>query len=166
MKKRARKFLAMALAAIMSLSVSAPVFAAEVAPDDADQPVAVVAEVAADEDGGNEGIELYGGTTSNLTISNHYRTVIDTKKTPIEMLDYKVTSSGYNGWVYRIDILCFNSDGSVAKEFHDASGVMASGTLKIQQEFKLMNVTRIDVLISPRLGVTPELGYDMKFTWR
>ncbi len=147
-----RKFLAMVLAVAMSMAVTVPVFAAETTSE-------FVNECAAEDD---YGIDLHSSVTKTVGANP---VVFAEQNTPIRELRYEVVSSGYNGWVYQINIHCYDQNGRSVHVFYNASGVMASGTLRIQEEFGYMNVYRIDVSITPRLAVTPENYYKVDCIW-
>lgn len=160
MKKRVRKFLAMAFAVVMSMSVSAPVFAAEVAPDDADQPVAVMAEVSVDEEGSSGGIMPPTIVDSGVVegVGSGYKTIIENPNGIGGDVTVRVISDGYNGWTTVMDVLAYDRYGNVIFDISDASGVLANWTVNFGY-----NITKVEVRIHQRFGSWTDTHY--KLAW-
>lgn len=152
------KTLAAILAIVMCLSLSAPVFAAETNATN-DPTLAVTLPTVGANDYG-----IMPMDTTSRVIGPNWHTVA-TSDTPIETVYYEVTDDGYSGWVYQINIRCLSANGNTLKEFHNASGIFASNTLKFFQDHQLYNVYQIQMQIKPRIAASGDNYFRMSVTW-
>lgn len=157
--RKIHKTLATILALAMCLSLSIPAFAAEATVPAADTVSTVPSPISDDDDG------IMPLDTSNRTIGPNWVTVA-TSSSPIKKIFYEVTSSGYNGWVYQINIKCLDNNGVELTQFDNASGVFASNTLDLfNGNPHLYNVYQIQMQIVPRLAISGNNYYKVAVTW-
>lgn len=153
-----RKTLAAILALVMCLSLSIPAFAAEATVPAADTVSTVPSPMSNDDDG------IMPLDTKPYTVGPDWHTVA-TSSSPIQTIYYEVTGSGYNGWVYQINLKCLDQNGNTVKQFDNASGVFASNTLKLFQDHQLYNVYKVQMQIKPRLAISGDNYYRVSVTW-
>lgn len=158
MKKRVRKFLAMALAVVMSMSVSAPVFAAEAAPDDADQPVAVVAEVSVGEEDNSGGIMPLAIVDSGVVdgVGSGYKTIINNPNGVGGKVSVRVISDGYNGWTTAMDVIAYDRDGHAVHQKENIAGIKADFSLDCGYD-----IVRVEVRIHQKFGSWTDTYYTL-----
>lgn len=155
-----RKTLATILALVMCLSLSIPAFAAEPDTPAVDESGIALTPASTNDDDGIMPLD-----TTNRTIGPDWHTVA-TSSSPIAKIFYEVTSSGYNGWVYKINIRCLDNNGVVITQFDDASGVFASNTLDLfNGNPHLYNIYQIQMQIKPRLAISGDNYYKVAVTW-
>ena len=155
-----RKTLATVLALVMCLSLSIPAFAAETdAPAVDESSIALIPASTNDDDG------IMPLDTKSYTIGPDWHTVA-TSSSPIVKIFYEVTSSGYMGYVYKINIRCLDNTGTVIAQFDDAAGILASNTLELfNGNLHLYNIYQIQMQIKPRLAISGDNYYKVAVTW-
>lgn len=151
-----KKFMAAFLACAMVLAMSATAFAAEPAAVDE----ATSSSVA---DNNDPAGQITPRTTRSHIVGNSYKNMTgDDLRAPHGngIFYYQVTSSGYNGWVYQINCIMYDVNGTVVWREDNICGVAANGSLEYGG-----NIVRIDLQIAPRLAVTPENFYEITVTY-
>lgn len=154
--RKIKRITATFLACVMIFAVSITASAADgVAAD------GTVAGPIADGDSSDDGITPR--KTKTLVVGDGYKNMTgDDLRAPHGngWFYYEVTGSGYNGWVYQIDCLMYDSNGNVVWRGDNICGVAADGKLEYGG-----NVVRIDLRIAPRLVVTPVNYYKVTVTY-
>lgn len=154
--RKVKKITALVLVCVMVFAMSTTAFAAENTA--ADSPIINTTAIGGSSDGG-----IAPCATTSKSVGNNYvnMTGNDLRSSHGSgTFDYRVTSSGYNGWVYQIDCLMFDINGNVVWRGDNICGVAASGTLEYGS-----NVARIDLRIAPRLAVTVAAYYTITVTY-
>lgn len=139
-----KKMMALVLAGAMTLSMSVTALAAEVNTEES-----VIETVA--EDGVSENGISPRTTVTHIVGPGYVNMTGDDLRAPHGkgQFYYEVIGEGYNGWVYQINCLMYDTNGNVVWRGDNICGVAANGKLEYGG-----NVVRIDLQIAPRLAVT------------
>jgi hypothetical protein len=142
--RKMKKVMALVLAGVMTLSISTTAFAAEENPEE--PAIVSVAEDDASESGISSRTTVY-----HIVGPNYVNMTGDDLRSPHGngRFYYQVVGEGYNGWVYQINCLMYDANGSVVWRGDNICGIAADGKLEYGG-----NVVRIDLQIVPRLAVT------------
>lgn len=138
--KKIRKFLAMALAVVMTMSLSVPAFAAEAVPGGENVPTTIGASLPGNGDGGVAMPMTSGGKTCYGVGSGWYEIISqDEGRGGINAtVNVQVISEGYNGWTMSMDVKMYDANYMEVFSGNDMESISAG--------FKMWcgpNVTRV-----------------------
>ena len=154
--KKVRKFLATALAVVMSMSMAAPAFAAEATPDTAEQQTEVVVEAA--ESVGNDNGGLMQLDMSSTWVG-HRKTTVAYKAGGINATIW-LKVKDWDGAKYQVNITMSGNNGTIW-EADNCTGIFDSKDFWCGPD-----VTRVEVEIAPRMGwITPDKSFLVECTY-
>ena len=158
--KKVRNFLAMALAVVMTMSVSVPAFAAEATPDTVEQQV--TAAEFPDGIGGNGNAGIMPLVTDFPIVGKSYKTIATNPNGINGDLHISVTGKvDFDGASYQLNVLMYNRDGNVVHRGDNVAGWPGTScTLWCGS-----NVTRVELQIAPRYFWVQPNTFEVKVTY-
>lgn len=144
--KKARKFLATALAVTMSLSISVPTFAAEATPDVTEQATTVAIE---NTEVNDNDIMPFTIVDSGVVdeVGQDYKTIIYKPGGIGGKVNVRIISDGYNGWTGAMDIIVQNKNGNTIHQTENVAGIKADFTIDCGWD-----AARLELRIRPKVG--------------